>query len=106
MDLTVCADELKKWGWRDAGNSQDSCDFDASWKIGEGLDELGLSDKPKEDGGDNECFRVEHGDEMRKDDKGDRIPILKQTYTVGEGNNKKRYSVRELSSRKRPSVSP
>jgi hypothetical protein len=43
---------------------------------------MGLSSTSKRDGGDNECWRVEHGDPLLKDNKGNRIPITSQTYAA------------------------
>jgi hypothetical protein len=72
-DLT---EALTKWHWRPALDpADDSCDFADYWHIDQHLEDMGLSYKDKKDGGDNECWREEHGDPLLKDDKETEYPL-------------------------------
>jgi hypothetical protein len=79
--------ELTKWGW-DTNDDQAACEFEEQWGIGDELSSLGLSSDPKEYGGDNECFRVEHGKGLKE---GESAPMEEQPYYVGEGEDQKKY---------------
>ncbi|KAF1832885.1 hypothetical protein BDW02DRAFT_553766 [Decorospora gaudefroyi] len=81
--------ELGLWYWHQADFDQDyHCNFadddsnDHTNKIGSALQALGLSSKPKTQGGDNVCFNIEHFDDDAQDDDGDQLEPEDQYYEV------------------------
>jgi hypothetical protein len=82
--------ELHNWYWHEMSPSSKGCQL-AGWKFGAMLRVLGLSEKEKNKGGDNQCFRVEHWDAGKEDDEGEQVPAINQWYNVGETD----YRVRE-----------
>jgi hypothetical protein len=80
------AEELKDWFWHEASFDQNfNCHFgddgDHAHRIGTALAALGLSEKPKDQGGDNMCYSIEHMDEDLVDEHGP-VPLIDQLYTV------------------------
>lgn len=87
---------MAQWGWTPADTDEtNSCDFENFWKAKPVTDALGLNAKPKSSGGDNECFCIEHGNELAKDKDGKRVSLMRQTYMVGEKEYMVSWSVVE-----------
>jgi hypothetical protein len=74
--------ELRNWYWREMTPSSKGCQL-AGWEFGAMLRSLGLSEEEKSDDGDNQCFRIEHWDVGKEDDKGKQVPAINQWYKVG-----------------------
>jgi len=53
------------------------------WYVGSVVGALGIDGKPESDGGHNFPYAVQHWDDEKKDEQGNRIPIAQQTYKVG-----------------------
>lgn len=73
--------ELATWKWSEVDPSTYSCKMDDHWKMSSAMEALGLNGKPRSEGGDNVCFRVEHWDPKAVKD-GQRIPAINQWYNV------------------------
>jgi hypothetical protein len=52
------------------------------YRIGSALSSLGLSQTPIAEGGDNECYSIEHYDETLVDEDGEEVWVSDQHYTV------------------------
>lgn len=83
---------LQTWHWRSVHPSSFSCSFSTHWAMSNALRALGLSGTPTAQGGDNECFRVEHWDPEMRDERGNQIPAVNQWYSVPGMERKYRVS--------------
>jgi hypothetical protein len=75
--------ELSTWYWHDMDTSSKACQINDFWKLSYAMQVLALDGTPKANGGDNECFRIEHWDPQKKD-KGQMVPAINQWYKVGD----------------------
>jgi hypothetical protein len=55
------------------------------------MQSLGLDGRPTTEGGDNQCYRIEHWDPESRDAEGNQIPTIHQWYNVP--GNSKQYRV-------------
>ena len=83
--------ELHDWYWRPFSPATFSCSFGRHWQFSYAMQSLHLSDTPKAQGGDNECFRTEHWDPDSRDRNGNQIPAINQWYTLP--GNSRQYHV-------------
>ncbi|KAI5376525.1 hypothetical protein J4E82_004746 [Alternaria postmessia] len=74
--------ELHDWYWRETSPSTFSCSFSEHWHLAHAMRSLGLDGKPASEGGDNQCYRIEHWNPENRDDKGNQIPAINQWYSV------------------------
>ncbi|CAN9216217.1 unnamed protein product [Alternaria alternata] len=74
--------ELHDWYWRETNPSTFSCSFSEHWHLAHAMRSLGLDGKPASEGGDNQCYRIEHWNPENRDDKGNQIPAINQWYSV------------------------
>jgi hypothetical protein len=82
--LTRTAGELALWNWREDSDydQSDHCDFsddstiEHASMIGTALKALGLSDKPRSEGGDNMCYNIEHIDPDSMEDAEDQEYVV------------------------------
>ncbi|KAH7406736.1 hypothetical protein DE146DRAFT_753290 [Phaeosphaeria sp. MPI-PUGE-AT-0046c] len=77
--------ELQTWYWRVINPTSKGCYLNKFWQIAATLQALGLDGRPKTEGGDNLCHRIEHWDPEKQED-GHQVPAINQWYTV-DGNN-------------------
>lgn len=75
--------ELYDWYWREMNPSSKGCQL-GGWEFSGMLNALGLSEKEKAKGGNNQCSRIEHWDANKEDDKGHQVPAINQWYKVGD----------------------
>jgi len=69
-------EDLKTWFWHDLDDDQRYCDIASRWEMGHALKSLGLNPKSKKNGGENECYTIEHQSRSG--------PPINQFYTVGD----------------------
>jgi hypothetical protein len=75
--------ELSTWYWHSVDTSSKACQINEFWKLSYAMQVLGLDGKPTANGGDNECFRIEHWDPQKyENDK--KVPAINQWYIVGD----------------------
>jgi hypothetical protein len=76
--------DFASWYWHDTQAQRSTCKPGQSFDLTEMMNGLGLSDLPKDEEGDNACYRTEHWDPAKKDDKNQQVPAINQWYQVGE----------------------
>lgn len=81
--------EMYEWYWHDVNPATYTCKLTDHWNIGYAMRSLGLNGKPKTEGGDNTCYRVEHWD-PDKQENGMQTPAINQWYKVGNGEKEYR----------------
>jgi hypothetical protein len=74
--------ELQNCYWRDTNPSTFSCRLAEHWHFPNVMRSLGLDGRPASEGGDNTCYRVEHWDPEKRDDKGNQVAAINQWYNV------------------------
>ncbi|KAI8933927.1 hypothetical protein NX059_009620 [Plenodomus lindquistii] len=74
---------LRTWYWHEGQEAQSNCDF-STHRIEHVLASLGISSLPRERGGDNMCFSIDHYDENAVDKDGDEVAPEDQYYVVGQ----------------------
>jgi hypothetical protein len=85
--------ELHDWYWRETNPSTFSCSFSEHWHLAHAMRSLGLDGKPASEGGDNQCYRIEHWNPENRDDKGNQIPAINQWYSVPGHDKQYRVSL-------------
>jgi hypothetical protein len=73
--------ELQNWHWRNIDPSTYGCKLSEHWEFRRVMQTLSLSGKPVSEGGDNQCYRVEHWDPERREN-GNQVPAINQWYNV------------------------
>jgi hypothetical protein len=63
--------------------SSKACQTNEFWKLSYAMQVLGLDGRPKASGGDNECFRIEHWDPQKYENK-NKVPAINQWYKVAD----------------------
>jgi hypothetical protein len=86
--------ELETWYWRSVNPSSFRCSFSMYWAFPHAMSSLGLSGTSTAQGGDNQCYRVEHWDPERRDKNGNQIPAINQWYSVPGAEKQYRVSLR------------
>lgn len=73
--------ELDTWYWREMSPSSKGCQLQEYWEFRVMLAALGLNGRPRSEGGDNVCSRVEHWD-ANKEEGGKQVSAINQWYNV------------------------
>lgn len=83
---SIWTDNLKQalhdWYWRPMTPATEGCNLNDYWKLSAALRALGLDARPKSQGGNNMCHRLEHWD-AEKEENGKPVPAINQWYEVG-----------------------